>query len=779
MKIGLCLVFFNAILMGAITASNVPTIKAEKSYVVLVTNETAKDQGWMKVVTALRNKHDASLVLYPRSNVKSVLKALKKINPRFAAFVGQPGEIGRDFVVDVSRLTRKLDDDPYTDLRWSIITGHDSQDALRIAKYDKPLIVDSAASSMGPGIFKSLEHGFSSYETNPNKFSIKRKGEGNTENVQCEKDPVVNLVNAFNQQGPSLWETSGHATERDWMIGYGVKAGFFKCEDGKLYGLTTTNKKHYINSPTPKIYMPVGCCLIGHIPDKNSMAIAWMHSGGVYQMFGYTAVTFHGFMGWGMRDYMANSYTLNESFYFNNQALIWELQKEFPEKAHIEFDDYDQKKINLIPKKYKIKDKKLMGHLWDRDVVAFYGDPAWEARRNSKSPAWESKFSHVGEQVTIEIVVLKDGKWSGRPLGIPFPQRLKRIRLIECSDEIKPLVTNDFALIPLKGKKRNKGDMIKLQFGAYAEDSKLTSANDKPIVIEQTIQSEPVQLKAFFDPDKLPTDQSTIRSIKMAGYYARQNKEQLFNSLSRSEGKELEDLCFLIANMPIRDVMTIKSNLLLENVKYARKALSEAPWKEKLDDELYREYILPYVNLTEKRETWRRKLYEECKLLVKGIDSPGEAAIRLNKEVFKKYKVKYHATKRAKPDQCISETLKSGYASCTGLSILLVNACRAVGIPARVVGVAEWTHSAGNHTWVEVWDQGWHCIGASESKALNAVWFKKGTASVDINNPLKRIYAAKFSRSTIKFPVVWSPYATYINAVDVSKDYIERFSDKK
>lgn len=43
------------------------------------------------------------------------------------------------------------------------------------------------------------------------------------------------------------------------------------------------------------------------------------------------------------------------------------------------------------------------------------------------------------------------------------------------------------------------------------------------------------------------------------------------------------------------------------------------------------------------------------------------------------------------PDQTpeimsVGQVLAKGYASCTGLSIFLVNACRAVGIPARIAG---------------------------------------------------------------------------------------------
>merc|ERR1711862_699566 len=46
-----------------------------------------------------------------------------------------------------------------------------------------------------------------------------------------------------------------------------------------------------------------------------------------------------------------------------------------------------------------------------------------------------------------------------------------------------------------------------------------------------------------------------------------------------------------------------------------------------------------------------------------------------------------------------------GYASCTGVSIMLVDALRSVGIPARIAGTPAWHGNAsiGNHNWVEVW----------------------------------------------------------------------------
>jgi len=78
-----------------------------------------------------------------------------------------------------------------------------------------------------------------------------------------------------------------------------------------------------------------------------------------------------------------------------------------------------------------------------------------------------------------------------------------------------------------------------------------------------------------------------------------------------------------------------------------------------------------------------------------------------------------YSREREKADQSSFESIASGKASCTGLSILLVDACRAVGIPARVVGTPLWVDRSGNHTWVEIWDDGWRYLGACESKRLD------------------------------------------------------------
>jgi predicted esterase len=149
-----------------------------------------------------------------------------------------------------------------------------------------------------------------------------------------------------------------------------------------------------------------------------------------------------------------------------------------------------------------------------------------------------------------------------------------------------------------------------------------------------------------------------------------------------------------------------------------------------------------------------------------------EAAQALNAALFIKLKVRY-STQRNRPDQSPSESMKTGLASCTGLSILLVDACRSVGIPARLAGIPRWVNKPGNHTWVEIWDGGWHFTGACEHdpKGLNRAWFTGDAALARKDSVEHAIYATSFKKTKTPFPLVWAPNAKDIFAENVTDRY--------
>jgi len=136
--------------------------------------------------------------------------------------------------------------------------------------------------------------------------------------------------------------------------------------------------------------------------------------------------------------------------------------------------------------------------------------------------------------------------------------------------------------------------------------------------------------------------------------------------------------------------------------------------------------------------------------------------------------VKY-STARKRPDQSPSETIDSGLASCSGLSVMLIDACRSVGVPARFVGTPMWSNKSGNHSWVEVWNGGWHFTGACEPAGddLDRGWFLERAAQADRNSKLHAIYAVSYRPTEQRFPVGWAPEKDWVWAVNVTDRYTQ------
>ena len=233
------------------------------------------------------------------------------------------------------------------------------------------------------------------------------------------------------------------------------------------------------------------------------------------------------------------------------------------------------------------------------------------------------------------------------------------------------------------------------------------------------------------------------------------NRSEIEEALQRTVKSQRPGMRFLIRHMPKHDLQSLDAEFLLENVRMAYQTRESANWK--ISDELFHNYVLPYANVDETRDPWRKELAEISLPIVADCKTMTCAAQKLNQDLFKKVRVKY-STQRKKANQSPKESIDQGLASCTGLSILLVDACRSVGVPARLVGIPSWKNKRGNHTWVEIWDDGWHFTGAAEydPQGLDRAWFQNDAAMADPNSRLNSIYAVSYKKTDIKFPLVWS-----------------------
>jgi hypothetical protein len=260
---------------------------------------------------------------------------------------------------------------------------------------------------------------------------------------------------------------------------------------------------------------------------------------------------------------------------------------------------------------------------------------------------------------------------------------------------------------------------------------------------------------------------------------AERNRPELEKALNGTPAGERSGMAFLIANMPERDLRSLKADFLLENVTLAYKARREVPWGKAIPEDVFLDNVLAYANVDESRDPWRKELFELCMPIIKDCKTPSEAAQLLNRTVFPRLKVKY-STGRKKPHQSPKESIDIGLASCTGLSILLSDACRSVAVPARLVGTPLWSNKSGNHTWVEIWDNGWHFTGACEPdpKGLDRGWFVGNAAQAKKEVPEHAIYAATFRKTDVSFPLVWAPQRKDVYAENVTDHYTRAAGSK-
>lgn len=238
---------------------------------------------------------------------------------------------------------------------------------------------------------------------------------------------------------------------------------------------------------------------------------------------------------------------------------------------------------------------------------------------------------------------------------------------------------------------------------------------------------------------------------------AKNNRAELEKALNGVPDVQRAGMTFLIENMPDVDLPKITAEFLLTNHKLAYQAKAAVAWGKDIPEDIFFNNVLPYANIDEKRDPWRQEFYDLAMPIVKNCKSPAEAAHKLNSEIYKKLSVKYSPQRRA-PNLSPKESIAQGNASCTGLSIMLSDACRAVCIPTRLVGTPNWFDKRGNHTWVEIWDKDWHFTGACEPdpNGLNRGWFVGDAAKAQKDVFEHAIYATSFRKTKIHYPLVWA-----------------------
>lgn len=289
------------------------------------------------------------------------------------------------------------------------------------------------------------------------------------------------------------------------------------------------------------------------------------------------------------------------------------------------------------------------------------------------------------------------------------------------------------------------------------------------------LQLTPLLLGALAPADPITLQEQPTWPVQVQAALERagENRAQLEQAWQVIDAEQRDGLAFLLEHMPLGDLQSLTSEFLVEHVTYAYRAWESAPWAESMGEQVFFEHVLPYASINERRDAWRRDFYERCSPWVAEATSAAEAAAILNNRLFGEVGVIY-STKRPKADQSPYESIEAGMASCTGLSVLLIDACRAVGVPARFVGTPRWSDDSGNHSWVEIWDDGWHFTGAAEPTGmeLDRAWFTGRASTAKADSERYGIFAASYKRTPQRFPMVWRPNADWVHGINVTARYI-------
>lgn len=270
--------------------------------------------------------------------------------------------------------------------------------------------------------------------------------------------------------------------------------------------------------------------------------------------------------------------------------------------------------------------------------------------------------------------------------------------------------------------------------------------------------------------DKKAEDKALISIYKRAGTNA-DNIRLVMRKVPHGQKKAA---IFLLSYMPDKDVHSLPSDFIPDQLKWAFIARDEFSWCTSLPDSIFFNEVLPYCNLDEDRDNWREEFYRYFQPKVKNCRTIYEAIDSVNLNIQKILGVDYNVN-RSKVNISPFQAIKEKMATCTGLSVLLIDAFRSVGIPARIAGTPMWTNMRGNHSWVEVWINGEWYFTEYYPDGLNKSWFVADAGKADNQKPEHRIYAASYKPTGMYFPLVWDSLSTDIHAVNVTDRYIRLY----
>ena len=457
---------------------------------MLVSKASALEPAWQNVGEKLAAKHQGTCEVWDGSQA-DMIALLKKSRPRYLAIVAKPEKFTASTVRSINRATRMVNDDPWSDCRWGLITGNTPADALRLVETNEPLIVRRALCTTGINL-GLVDSGLVVSDGGKGGFTRKLAGEqpqdGHWDEAADPAGTVTMFANAWNNDHPQLLVTSSHATQFNLEMPFDL--GLIASHGGRFHLITMQQRNKFasflsgamftgevaklgawidsIHAPAlnssdePKVWVAAGNCLIGDACGTGeSMVSTALSTGGVKQFVGYVVPTWFGRGGWGTSGLWQESrggLSLSEAFFLNQQLLIDETIRRFPgaEKVVFNSDDIDKgmktdrafiEGIQALEKGGMKMEKDVIGLIHDRDVLAFWGDPLFDARFDPQrlphplQAAWQK--AGAGLKLTLTASADFEGCF---PLWLPSRVNSPCLKVPQGA-KIDALAAADFLLI--------------------------------------------------------------------------------------------------------------------------------------------------------------------------------------------------------------------------------------------------------------------------------------------------------------------------------------------
>ena len=384
---------------------------------IVTSMATAQMPVWKDVADALEAKHaDEATVqrLVAAPAITDARVGIQELKPTHVAFVMRPEEVDFKTTVALKRLMRAIDDDPYDDADWGIVTGPTAADAKRIAASREPQAINSVLATTGvaddcvPGPIYCLS------DANPPGCWKVKGADGRVAHHSTTNDMSWIFAEGWNAIDPDLIITSSHASQRNLEMPFSrgniipLNGTFVACPDLRLIDYRTgqavpvprcvpaRGALQPLRSPArEKVWIAAGNCLIAdNLRPGETMVMTALGFGKVNQFVGYISTTWFGEIGWGTLGNFNKGMSLVAAYHAANRKLIDELEetvanaKDFnPE--FVSAKDYDR--LMVEARKFKFQAKKpianpqeFLGRLWDRDATVFYGDPMVEVYLGEK-----------------------------------------------------------------------------------------------------------------------------------------------------------------------------------------------------------------------------------------------------------------------------------------------------------------------------------------------------------------------------------------------------------